>query len=155
MPRGISKDADPGLWGWTLRGTPENMGDEPARVLGMNLGSAPKSSLMSIDGVLRVLVLSMDVFPRTLVMATGGASRASRVGTRGALSDSDGNWEGPFFASAGELSSLRIRSPFPNQLKLLQTDRPRDDPAAHTRCDGGCLPSWRPIDPLARDSLCG
>lgn len=73
----------------------------------MNIGSAPKSSLMSIDGVLRVLVLSTDVIPKD-VMATGCASRASRVGTRGALSDSDGNWEGPFFASAGEFSSLSV-----------------------------------------------
>lgn len=57
MLRGVSKDAGPGLWGWTPM-------------------APPNLSLMSTEGVLRVLVRGSDVLPGTLVMATGGASRA-------------------------------------------------------------------------------
>lgn len=65
---------------------------------------------MSIDGILRVLVLSIDVLPETLVMATEGLPGrqgwALVLSTSGALNDiSEGNWEEPFFAPAGDLSS--------------------------------------------------
>lgn len=40
--KGICKDANWGLWGRTLKGTPENVGGEPARALVTIVGGAPK-----------------------------------------------------------------------------------------------------------------
>ena len=62
-------------------GTPENIGDGPARALRMNIDGAPESSLVSADGILWVLVLSIDVLPRILVMGIDGTPLASGVGT--------------------------------------------------------------------------
>lgn len=42
MLRRVSKDAGPGLWGWTPVGASENRGDEPARALVMNTDGTPK-----------------------------------------------------------------------------------------------------------------
>lgn len=43
---GISEEACPGLWRWTLMGTPDNIDDGLARAL-VNLGGAPKSLTVS------------------------------------------------------------------------------------------------------------
>lgn len=47
----------------------------------MNIDGAPESSLVSTDGILWVLVLSIDVLPRLLVMGIDGTPLASGVGT--------------------------------------------------------------------------
>lgn len=65
-------------------------------------------------------------------MAIDGAPVASRVDTGGVPDDiSVGHWEGPAFASAGDLSSCSpFGLPSPNQLKLPPAHRAWDDPAA-------------------------
>lgn len=81
----------------------------------------PNSSLMSIAGVLRVLVLSTDMLPRTLAMTIAGVPRASRwalvLSSSGDFNGiSDGHWEGPFFAFAENLSATSpVSLPSPNQ----------------------------------------
>lgn len=80
MLRGISKDTNPGLGDgrqWMLLRT------QVMILRGhwqRTLAVPPNSSWMSTDGVLRVLVLSLDALPRTLVMAIDGGPRVSRVG---------------------------------------------------------------------------
>lgn len=58
MLGGISEDADPGLWRWTLMGTPESVDDGLTRELRMNLDGAPRSLSVSSGDWCYVLLRS-------------------------------------------------------------------------------------------------
>lgn len=166
MLRGISADADPGLWRWTLPDTPEKVGNGPARALLINTDGAPKSALTSPGGALQVLLLSIAVLPghqhwslMVLLWHQGWALMPALVLSMTSVMRPGRD---PSLLLL-KISVHPFRLPCPSQLELLQADGPQNDSAA---CDvtwwwlphrlpgwQGWLPNWRLIDPLAWDSL--